>query len=413
MSLEGVHMAVERCNQLAKDTQAEIDELMVELPKDINLNSPKQLNKWLYDDLGLAVPPIKGGSKNPVPNTKLDQNATEVAILHLAKEFPLLHKLAKVKKLTRRAQFLEKLPTHIMPDGRIHSKFGASTETGRQACSSPNLQQLEEFIRYPFTAPKGKKLIVFDYSALEFVIMADTIFKMTGRRELIDDISKGIDPHGAAAVRLGWVDCKPNEVKTLYHTKRQNVKILVYGIPYGKTGFTLGVQLLDEDGNMVGTDEAEIQLNSYIDAQPGLRETLEGIVKEAAYHGYTRSIMGRRRYIKGLNSSKEYVRKKAGNKARNKIQTDAADIVSLAMLRTNTYRWHPKQQWFNSELAKTGSKLVLQVHDELVYEVPEENAEDAAAIIKHEMENSLVGYAPFHAPLKVSGGVTDCWQGGH
>ena len=410
----GILIDVARCYDVAADFSVEIAQLTRELP-DINWGSPKQIAAYLYDDLALEIPPICGGL-NAVKMTKKGERPTsEAAIQWLSDKVEdrqtrqTLRKAQVLRKKLKHRSFAESLPKHVGSDGRVHGQISATTETGRLAMSNPCMHQQPPSIRSAVVAKPGHKLLVFDYAQLEYRVMAH-IVAHNGDYSLVNDVKAGIDPHGAAVVRLGWADCGPQDVAEKHPKLRKDAKAIVYGIPYGKTGAGLGVQIRDDDGEPIGTAAGQDMLDEYYEANPGVRDSLQGIRDYAKQHGYVRSLLGRYRYLPDINHKKQWIREKQQRLAQNVIQNCAADLVMLGMLRTNTY---PDPDWFNETLSQLGCKLVLQVHDELVYEVPEENAHEAAVEVKWQMEHVCEGIREFLCPLEVTGGPVNNWGDGH
>lgn len=412
----GIPLDVVRCAEASEQLTIEIEALQKQLPE-INWNSPQQKAALLYDEWKLPIPPVEGSvypnfAPKAIKWVKGDKRSTSaVSLVWLISEVrdkqttAHLWNVLKLQKLSRDRQFADKLPQHRQPDGRIHCGLAAAAETGRSTCKLPNLQQQPPSIRRAFVAPKGKVFLIFDYDALEWRVLAHVLEKMYGDTSLSDDIRNDVDPHGATAVGLFDLDCTPNEVKALHKAKRDQAKTINYGLNYGKTEFSLGAELTDDDGNPIGTKGARALLDKFYATRPGIARFHEDIKKYAHEHGYVRSLLGRFRLLPDINHKNKWIRRANERRAQNVIQNCATDVVTMAMLKTDRTR--------NAKLDKLDCDLTLLVHDELIFEVPEENAEEAAAEIRYQMEHPFEGVRDFLCPLGVSGGLAKDWGVGH
>ncbi len=426
MEMAGVHCDAEVCIQQAFECQTEAQAIEQDLNdwagRELNWASPKQVSGFLYEERRFPIPPVSGTLKAVKITKKGERPTSEASIQHLAdhaKEHwdrDHLRKYLRWKKLTKLEQFFAKLPEYRDSAGRIHPMLRIATETGRLTSKNPNLQNQpnsdEEAdlsgTRMVFTAPEGMLLGSFDYDGLEWRILAHIVFAITGNRALIDDIEAGIDPHSATASRvyaaLGRpIDCDVRDIKKQHPLKRAHGKILNYAIPYGKGARGLSVQLRDANDNPIGEAKAQEMLDAFFDAAPGVYDTLEALRRYAYQHGYCRTLLQRIRFIPELKSGAKWIRQRGERLAVNTpIQGGAADIVMRAMIDCS-----PR---FNPYLAQLLCQLILQIHDELLFECPEKHCEEAGEVIKRDMETCLMGWHKFHAPLSVSGQWAKTWE---
>ncbi len=340
---------------------------------EFNINSPKQLAFLLFEKLGL--PPVK--------RTKTGYS-TDVDVLEQLKgahELPALvleyRGLAKIK-----STYVDVLPGMIDPrDGRIHTTFHQTqAATGRLSSSDPNLQNipirtdLGRRIRSGFVADRGCLFVGADYSQVELRLLAH----LCGDPELTRGFLEGEDIHTATA--KGVFGVPASEVTP---ELRRRAKVINFGILYGMSPFGLSREL------GIGGKEAKEFIDRYFDRFPKVREYIEREKRKAAADGYVRTILGRRRYLRDINSRNRVLREAAERMAINApIQGSAADIIKLAMVRID-------QEFGNRGMR---SRLVLQVHDELIAEVPEGEADVAERIVRESME----GAADLSVPLTVS-----------
>lgn len=240
MATRGVRVDSVFCEDLAQHTEEKMDALAATLPE-INWRSPKQVAEYLYDELGLSLPPVKGTMK-AVSICDEGERPTADASLHWlggvhSDHRDMIDRAREWKKLGRLKSFAESLPKHLVGD-RVHPILSAKTKTGRLACSTPALQQQPPDIRGAFVPTPGYVMICRDYSALEWRILAHILMYRYGDTSLLDDVKAGLDPHGATAVRMFNLGCSPNEVKRLYHTHREIGKTLNYCVSEDTTALT-------------------------------------------------------------------------------------------------------------------------------------------------------------------------------
>src|SRR5690606_28168385 len=440
MERNGVRLDVEACEAGRVRTAEKVQALEATLNEwagqEINWGSWQQKRQFLYGTSvapatkkgppitpkGFDVPPVAGNLRAVKLAGDDEEPTSEAAIRYLADHVESaedrsgLETLLEYSEASKLLTFYKTLPDHVGPDGRIHPQVGATTETGRLSCKNPNLQQQPPEVRDLFVSSPGSVLLALDYEGLEWRILAHVLVQMYGDTSLVEEIEKGIDPHSATAVRMNLCPGPVEEVKEKYPKERADAKILNYSINYGKTGAGLGVQIRGKDGSPIGRDAGQKLLDDFYKARPGIARFHTDIVKYAEGNGFVRSLLGRRRYIPELRSSVRGIYRKGTRLAKNVIQNCATDVVTLAMLKTCPVR-HPEVMglpWFDLDAVRTlegwGVKALLQVHDELVFEVPEKHAERAKETLSDLMVTCLEGVREFKCPLGVSGGIGPNWR---
>jgi DNA polymerase-1 len=400
MENKGIQVDVALCNQKQQDCVIELDSLMSKLtswlPAEMNVNSPLQVSKFLYNTKKLPKPPVAGTLKAVHRASSISAATSEAALTWLSKntgkeDSEALKSLLKYKKRLKIKQFYEQLVKYVDRDNRIHSQFSPSTETGRLASKNPNLQNQPAEVRDVFVAKPGHKLVVLDEASLEWRILAHILAFKYQDYSLVNDIKAGINPHSAAAVRMGLVAPPIEDIKENYRWAYDIAKTLNYAINYGKTAEGLGIQLRDKNDTPVGTEKATEYLETFYRVNPGIKRFHEDIVAFAQSHGYVRSLLGRYRYIPDIDAILYSRRKKGERQAKNVIQNCAADILVMAM---NQIEDIP----------------VLQVHDELVFEVAAENIDECIHRYSYAMRNPFEGTREFLCPLDVDYGVGKNWK---
>lgn len=406
----GLALDVELCRKRAAEcalTQEEIGRQLNEWAgKEINWASPKQKAELFYQDRGWAVPPVCGNVR-AIKRTKAGKAPTdEAAVLHLARSLECVRDRQALrlycgypdirarsnetnwKQAEKLRGFYEGLTKHVSTDGRIHTQLGALTRTGRLASRNPNLQNVPPVVRDVVVAEPGRTLVAFDYAALEWRILAHIVAKRYGDMSLVEEIREGRDPHQATADGM--------EKRLGKQVTRAAAKILNYSINYGKTAKGLAIQL------EVTEEEAEQMLEAFREARPGVARWLSDAVDYVKTRGYCRTLLGRFLPIPEVRGDR-FARQGAERKALNyPIQGSAADIVSMAMVRCS--------ERYNDRLRRMGSLLLLQIHDELLFSVPQcRDLEDIAAEMKMQMETCLDGLTEFLCPLAVEMGSGERW----
>jgi DNA polymerase-1 len=355
--------------------------------QEFNIGSPKQLGEILFDKMKL-----EGGRKTKTGAWSTDSDVLEDVA---AGGVPLAQKVLDWRGLAKlRGTYTDALPGYINPKtGRVHTSYAmASTTTGRLASTDPNLQNIpvrtEEGrrIRQAFIAPKGSKLISADYSQIELRLLAH----IADIPELKKAFADGLDIHAMTASEIFGVPVKdmPAEV-------RRRAKAINFGIVYGISGFGLANQLGIAQG------EASDYIKKYFTRFPGIRDYMEETKQFARTHGYVETLFGRRIHIREINSKVQGFRGGAERAAINApIQGAAADIIRRAMVRL------PPQ-------LPASVKMLLQVHDELIFEAPEKDIAGASKIITSVMEKAALPAAEISVPLVVEARAADNWDAAH
>jgi len=353
--------------------------------KAFNLGSPKQLGAILFEDLSLPV--IKKTPRG-APST------AEEVLQELALDYPLPKVILEYRTLSKlKSTYTDKLPTMIdAHSGRIHTSYHqAVTATGRLSSSDPNLQNIpirtEEGrrIRRAFIAPKGASLIAADYSQIELRIMAH----LSADAGLLDAFNQNLDIHRATAAEVFGV-----ALEAVSAEQRRNAKAINFGLIYGMSAFGLGRQL------NIGRNQAQEYIDLYFSRYPGVREYMTSIKTLAAEQGYVETLFGRRLYLPQINARNAMQRQAAERTAINApMQGTAADIIKKAMICVDA--------WLTEE--QPGTRMIMQVHDELVLEVPDENVDAVHAGLKARMEAA----ADLTVPLIVDVDIGNNWDEAH
>ena len=352
----------------------------------INLGSPKQLQVVLFDTLGMP--------KTKKTKTGYTTDADALTDLYAKTEHPFLEALLRHRDASRLRQTIQGLLDSVADDGRIHTTYLQTiAATGRLSSTDPNLQNVpirtEEGrrIREVFVVGQGfESLMSVDYSQIEMRIMAH----LSGDEGLIQAFRSGEDLHRFVGSRVFGVP--PHDVTPAMRSK---IKAMSYGLAYGLSAFGLSRQLL------IPTGEAATLMAEYFTRFGGVRDYLQDVVAQARRTGYTETMLGRRRYLPDLTSDNRQRREAAERMALNApIQGSAADIIKLAMLRVD------------AALRESGalSRVLLQVHDELVLEIARGEREAVEALVRKEMGAAV----DLDVPLEVSVGVGRSWhEAGH
>ncbi len=357
---------------------------------EFNVSSPKQLGEILFVKLGLVVPRQKktAGGALSTKESELEKLREAHPIIALILEYRELAKLL--------GTYIDTIPEQVGADGRLHANFlQAGTTTGRMGCENPNLQNipnktdLGRKIRNAFVAERGFKLVSFDYSQIELRIAAF----LSGDEKLIEIFKRGEDVHTAVAAEVFGVSGDK-----VHYDMRRRAKVINFGVMYG-----MGVNALRANlGVGVSREEAQKFYDEYFKKFSGLAAYLEEIKKTAAQQGYTETFFGRRRYFEGLTSKLPFIRAAAERMAINApIQGTEADVIKIAMIRAD--------EFLKKEKLADKAFLLLQVHDELVYEVAEECVARIASEIKKIMESVLLLKDTLGVPVLADVSVGDNW----
>lgn len=396
MEANGILIKRPFLNELSK----RFDEEIIALEKrayevageEFNLGSPKQLGEILFDKLGVI-----GGKK-----TKSGQYSTSEAVLskidHELVDIALEYRsLAKLKNT-----YTDALDAVADKDtDRVHTSYHqALTSTGRLSSTDPNLQNIPirtatgRLIRQAFIAPKGRVILAADYSQIELRLMAH----FSGDANLTRAFNEGLDIHTATAAEvLG------KAVEEVTPTERRNAKAINFGLLYGMSAFGLAKQL------QMTREEAQSYIKLYFSRYPGVQQYMQDTRASAYEHGYIETILGRKLYTPDITNSNRMVKQAAERAAINApLQGSAADIIKLAMIAVDKV------------LPKESAKMLLQVHDELVFEVAADKTDEISALIKTAMEGVLSDTAKqlgwdvdFAVPLLVETDTGDNWDEAH
>ena len=369
----------EKLDQIEKACHQAADEVF-------NIASPKQIQAILYDKLGLPVLKKTPKGQPSTAETVLQQLAEEG---HTLPQLILEHRsLAKLK-----STYTDKLPRLINPrTGRVHTSYHqAVAATGRLSSSDPNLQNIPirsaegRRIREAFIARPGCKLLAADYSQIELRLMAH----LSNDERLVQAFKDGLDVHSATAAEV--FDIPLDQVQT---EQRRRAKAINFGLIYGMSAFGLARQL------SIGRDEAQEYISLYFNRYPGVKRYMDEMRVLAAEQGYVETLFGRRLYLPEINSKNFNRRQYAERTAINApMQGSAADLIKLAMIEVD--------RWLQAE--QPDALMILQVHDELVLEVPEAQLQ----IVEAKVVELMTGVADLCIPLEVDTGTGDNWKQAH
>lgn len=354
--------------------------------QEFNLSSPKQLGEILFTKLGLPI--IKKTPKG-APST------AEEVLAELAETYELPRLLMEHRTLAKlKSTYTDKLPLMIKPQtGRVHTSYHqAVAATGRLSSSDPNLQNIPvrneqgRRIRQAFIPSAGYKLVAADYSQIELRIMAH----LSGDKGLLTAFAEGKDIHKATAAEVFGV-----ALDAVTTDMRRSAKAINFGLIYGMSAFGLAKQL------GIGRAEAQKYMDLYFERYPGVLEYMERTRQQAEAQGYVETLFGRRLYLPDIKSRNAGLRKGAERAAINApMQGTAADIIKRAMINVDG--------WIRG-IEDESIRMLMQVHDELVFEIREEKLEEYTAIIKEKMSAA----AELHVPLLVEAGTGDNWDQAH
>ncbi|QEI07346.1 DNA polymerase I [Pigmentiphaga aceris] len=350
-----------------------------------NLNSPKQLGEILFGKLGL---PVVKKTASGAPSTDED------VLSKLAQDYPLPATLMEYRGVSKlKSTYTDKLPKMINPaTNRVHTRYSqAAVVTGRLASSDPNLQNIPvrtaegRQVREAFVAPAGRQIVSADYSQIELRIMAH----LSGDENLLSAFARGDDVHRATGGEIFSV--KPEDVTS---EQRRYAKVINFGLIYGMSAFGLAANL------NIGRDAAKLYIDRYFERYPGVARYMENTRQQAREHGYVETVFGRRLWLPEINSPNGPRRQGAERAAINApMQGTAADLIKLAMVAV--------QDWLSAE--QLGSRIVMQVHDELVLEVPDEELE----LIRGRLPALMCGVAALDVPLVAEVGSGSNWEQAH
>ncbi|GFD72404.1 DNA polymerase I [Tenacibaculum sp. KUL113] len=390
MEQEGVLIDSQRLRQQSQDLATRISELENEVHEEagepFNLGSTKQLQHVLFEKMSLPV--IKKTPKG-APSTSED------VLQELALEYPLPKKIMEYRGLTKlKNTYTDKLPKMINHrTGRVHTSYHqAVTATGRLSSTDPNLQNIpirnEEGrrVRQAFVPREGNKFVAADYSQIELRIMAH----LSGDKGLLDAFANGKDIHKATAAEVFGVPLE--DVTT---EQRRSAKAINFGLIYGMSAFGLSKQL------NIPRNEAQKYMDLYFERYPGVLEYMDSTRETAKEKGYVETVFGRRLYLPDIKASNGARRKGAERAAINApMQGTAADIIKMAMIKVD--------DWIRKN-ASDDVTMMMQVHDELVFEIKEDKVDAYVSTITSLMESA----ATLNVPLVVEAGVGENWDEAH
>lgn len=392
METEGVNLDIPALNDYSAELEREIQILDSDIHAEaggieFNIGSPKQLGEILFDHLKIIDKP---------KTTKTGQYSTGEDILaKLVNNHPIVEKILDYRSLTKlKSTYVDALPLLINPrTGRIHTSYNqAVASTGRLSSNNPNIQNIPirtergREIRKAFI-PRNEqfKLLSADYSQIELRIIAE----LSGDSAMQEAFRKGLDIHTATASKVYNVNI--DEVNT---EMRRNAKTVNFGIVYGISAFGLSERL------NIPRSEAKFIIDQYFEKYSGIKTYMEQSIEFAHKNGYVETILGRRRYLRDINSSNATVRQFAERNAINApIQGSAADMIKIAMI--NIYRKITKE--------KLRSKMILQVHDELVFDADKEELEILIPLVREHMVNAIQLNVPVE--VEISSGAN--WLEAH
>ena len=391
---EGVRIDSLAMNEYSAELQGYIAELEQQIfaaaGEEFNIGSPKQLGEILFDKMDL-------GGKN-IKKTKTGQYATGEEVLStLSSEHPIADLILEHRQLTKlRSTYVEALPQLVCAlDGRVHTSFNqAVTTTGRLSSTNPNLQNI------PIRTEKGREirkafvprdadhvLLAADYSQVELRIMAD----FSGDETMIEAFRRGLDVHASTASKVFHVDIQDVDAEM-----RRKAKTVNFGIIYGISAFGLAQRL------GISRKEATDIIDTYFQEFPSVKQFMDESINRARELEYAETLLGRRRYLRDINSRNATLRGYTERNAINApIQGTAADIIKKAMIDIH--------EWLVREKLQT--RMILQVHDELVFDVPKDEVATVTPRIRELMANALL--LPHGVPLEVEVGTGSNWLQAH
>lgn len=390
MELEGISLDKKWLAQESIDLENDLKQLEAKIfeisGEEFNMNSPRQLGDVLFDKMQLDPKAKK---------TKTGQYATSEDVLQkLSSKHEIIQHILEYRTYQKlKSTYVDALPSQIdKDDHRVHTNFSQTTAaTGRLASVNPNLQNIPirtlrgQQIRGAFVSGEGKKIISADYSQIELRLIAE----ISGEDNMIKAFQDGEDIHASTAAKLFNIP-----LEEVSKTQRGQAKTVNFGILYGQGAFALAEQ------TGLSRSEAKQMIEAYYETYPKLKAYMASQVQTARDQGYVETILGRKRHLKDINSGNFVVRAHAERNAVNApIQGSAADVVKMAMIKIQK----------ELEKEKLQTKMLLQVHDELIFESPVDEVNVATHIIKTEMENAI----ETQVPLLVEVGVGKNWLEAH
>jgi len=386
MEFWGVKIDDKYLEKLSRKVQDQIDDLIKKIIKlagtEFNINSTQQLSEILYKKLGISTQDVK--------KTKTGMSTAADSLEKLKGVHPIINLIIEYRELTKlQSTYLEALPKLVSGfDGRIHTSYNQTiTSTGRLSSSDPNLQNIPvrtdigSEIRKAFVAEKGKKLLIFDYSQIELRVVAS----ISDDKKMLEAFNSGRDIHTETASAIFDVSAEKVD-----KDMRRVAKVVNFGIIYGISPYGLA-QATEKT-----PAEASQFISEYFKEYPGIKKYMDDTVSFVNEKGYVETLLGRRRYIPDIQSGVAQIKRAAERMAINMpIQGTAADIMKLAMIEID-----------KDILQKNPDiKMILQVHDELVFEVDESRIKNYESRIKEVMESIF----KLKCPLIVEGKEAENW----
>ena len=388
MELTGIRVDTGLLEELSTRAEAELENLHARCTElaghDFNVSSPRQLETILFDELDLPV----------IKKTKTARSTDHGVLEELALLHPLPLAILEYRSVSKlKSTYLDALPKEVNPDtGRIHTRYNQLVAaTGRLSSSDPNLQnipirtEMGRQVRDAFVPKEGWSMLSADYSQIELRVLAH----LSRDPALVDAFSRGDDVHVQTACALFGV--KPEEVTK---QMRGEAKTVNFAVIYGQTSFALARNLKIERG------EAQRYIDAFFDQYAGVKSFLDEVVEQAHANGLVTTLLGRRRSLPDIRSQNRNLRTAAERIACNTpIQGTAADIMKVAMVQIQS----------QIEAQRLESRMVLTVHDELVFEAPPEEREGLEALVIDRMQNAV----PLSVPLPVEAGWGQSWGSAH
>ncbi len=391
MEAEGINVDVDALHELSKVLEKDIAKTEKEIQKlagmEFNVSSPKQVGEVLFEKLKIVEKPVK---------TKTGQYSTAEDVLSkIENKSPIIKKILDYRELVKlKSTYVDTLPLMVNPNtGRIHTSYNQVVAvTGRLSSDNPNLQNIPirtergREIRKAFI-PRNSKFILLsaDYSQIELRIIAE----LSGDKAMIDAFKSGEDIHATTASKVYGV-----ALKDVSSDMRRNAKMVNFGIIYGISAFGLADRL------NISRTEAKGIIENYFMQYPQVQEYMTDSIEKARSNGYVETVLGRRRYLRDINSANQTVRGFAERNAINApIQGSAADMIKVAMINIQHELKKKKLQ----------SKMLLQVHDELVFDVIKPELEEVKELVLDKMKTAL----PLKVPVEVGVGTGKNWLEAH
>jgi DNA polymerase-1 len=394
MNVDGVRVDVKYMQKLSKEYTEELGKIAGRIygyaGHEFNISSPKQLGVVIYDEL--KITPAKQKKTATGARTTREEELAKMSHLH-----PIIDDVLAYRELQKLlGTYIDKIPELVAADGRLHAEFlAAGTTTGRMASKDPNLQNIPirtdygRRIRNAFSAEEGNSIVAIDYSQIELRIAAG----LSGDEKLVQVFRDGRDVHTEVASQV--FNVPPEQVD---REMRRRAKIINFGILYGMGANALRANL----GDTVTREEAGNYIEEYFKNFSGVARFVEKTKADAARQGFTETLFGRRRYFPGFQSSLPGLKAQAERMAVNApIQGTQADIIKLAMIAADALV--EKNEW------RSDVRMLMQVHDELVFEVTSKKAEDIARALRSAMESVVDTARLSGVPIAAEASIGENW----